>query len=718
MGGAAMLSGLGASGATPQYQAQQQQMMQTHQAYMQQQQQQFLQAPQAQQPGAMAGSAGNDGSMLARLRAASQSREARGTLGLGSISGIAPDESEMFLSRAEQQALFGPTMIKPDQMKIPMSQAGNFPMMTAENMAGYAQMQGEFKIERGFAGMDRAQMFSVCNPQKAKGGDYIQYTVFGFDKLGKFEIFRRYSDFAVLRELFVERWPGLYIPPLPGKRKVGNTKVEFVEERCFLLNMFIRQLARCPYLAESEEFYIFVRPSQVNLQRELALLPRLAPEAHLHRIQAYFSFIGGISDSQIMGQNNQIMNFAAQASKMLEFLNRFKAHIDQMEGDFEQALWSSQQMNGMLRTYEATLIESYGDGKKRARPLGQGPGQVSDYDDHYMVFEAVQNADMRTELEELPTKMQNPFTVMRRWLKFELLDLQAILEAIKKKNEMEKRRQAKVTQRNEEKEELWKMKEGQSTLRSFFMGKDAKINRITELTNSVGSAEKDIECLSLLHKIIVLQLNQAAIQFFKRDKFTTYNHTVNLYAAKQIENNTIRMDVFQKVNQLNNATLNQYEEKKRMEESTDQTRVAEKLRPATEEGITQPPKQKREPQRRDGGEEESNRPVRDGGYMNADTSAHPEMLLEDLQREVAADQPAEDAASAFGRSEQVDGAERSALLRYDIAEAEDGDVIDGLGAGREVNPLMQSERRPDSATLKKNTEVEIPIEANRSVRVE
>ena len=174
-------------------------------------------------------------------------------------------------------------------------------MMTADNMEGYAQMQGEFKIERGFAGMDRAQMFSVCNPQKAKGADHIKYTVFGFDKLGKFEIFRRYSDFAVLREIFVERWPGLYIPPLPGKRKFGSTKVEFVEERCFLLNMFIRQLARCPYLAESDEFFIFVRPAQVNLQRELALLPRLAPESHLHRIQAYFSFIGGISDSQIMG---------------------------------------------------------------------------------------------------------------------------------------------------------------------------------------------------------------------------------------------------------------------------------------------------------------------------------------------------------------------------------------------------------------------------------
>ena len=48
---------------------------------------------------------------------------------------------------------------------------------------------------------------------------------------------------------------------------------------------------------------------------------------------------------------------------------------------------------------------------------------------------------MRTELDQMPQKMTNPFTVMRRWLRFELLDLKAILAAIEKKNEMEKRRQ-------------------------------------------------------------------------------------------------------------------------------------------------------------------------------------------------------------------------------------------------------------------------------------
>ena len=132
--------------------------------------------------------------------------------------------------------------------------------------------------------MERAQNFQVCNPAKAKDGDYIIYTVLGIDRLGSFEIERRYNDFYILRELFVDRWPGCYIPPIPEKQSFGNTKNQFIEDRCFLLNMFLRQLARCPYLCESEEFYVFVRPTQSNIQRELMLIPRLSPENHLNRI--------------------------------------------------------------------------------------------------------------------------------------------------------------------------------------------------------------------------------------------------------------------------------------------------------------------------------------------------------------------------------------------------------------------------------------------------
>ncbi len=40
--------------------------------------------------------------------------------------------------------------------------------------------------------------------------------------------------------------------------------------------------------------------------------------------------------------------------------------------------------------------------------------------------------------------MQNPFTIMRRWLKFEIYDLEAIIDAVDKSNEMEKKKSAKV----------------------------------------------------------------------------------------------------------------------------------------------------------------------------------------------------------------------------------------------------------------------------------
>jgi hypothetical protein len=170
----------------------------------------------------------------------------------------------------------------------------------------------------------------VADPRKAKNGEHIVYVVRGREQsLGYFEILRRFSDFLALRTAFVDRFPGLYIPPIPSKKSIGNTKPEFVDERCFLLNMFIRQLARCPYLVESQEFQIFVKPQIIaNLQRELSLLPHMSPENHLHRIQKFYSFLGEINDTQILNQNNEILGFQAQAVKMLEFLKRFKNHID------------------------------------------------------------------------------------------------------------------------------------------------------------------------------------------------------------------------------------------------------------------------------------------------------------------------------------------------------------------------------------------------------
>jgi|LakMenE18May11ns_1017448.scaffolds.fasta_scaffold6983439_1 hypothetical protein len=67
------------------------------------------------------------------------------------------------MSEKENQELFGTGSMKPDVMKIPnMQQLSS--MVNMEEPEDYSQLVGEFKIEKGFAGQQRAAHFSVTNP--------------------------------------------------------------------------------------------------------------------------------------------------------------------------------------------------------------------------------------------------------------------------------------------------------------------------------------------------------------------------------------------------------------------------------------------------------------------------------------------------------------------------------------------------------------------------
>ena len=81
---------------------------------------------------------------------------------------------------------------------------------------------GQFIIYKGFVNSELKEMFDVNTP-RASSDDHIEYSVKGIDlKNGPFTIKRRYSDFYALRKCFVERFPGLYVPPVPKKKYYGS----------------------------------------------------------------------------------------------------------------------------------------------------------------------------------------------------------------------------------------------------------------------------------------------------------------------------------------------------------------------------------------------------------------------------------------------------------------------------------------------------------------
>ena len=90
-------------------------------------------------------------------------------------------------------------------------------------------------------------------------GNHVTYTVIGYDNDGPFKGSRRYNDFHSLRACIMARWPGIYIPPIPPKKKIGNKEYGFIEERRYFLQRFLCKLASQEFILASEEFKIFSR---------------------------------------------------------------------------------------------------------------------------------------------------------------------------------------------------------------------------------------------------------------------------------------------------------------------------------------------------------------------------------------------------------------------------------------------------------------------------
>jgi sorting nexin-1/2 len=77
-------------------------------------------------------------------------------------------------------------------------------------------------------------------------------------------VLRRYSDFVWLQERLSKERAGAILPPLPEKQAVSRFSPEFIEERRFQLELFLRRIAVHPELYDSPSFTTFLRADDVT----------------------------------------------------------------------------------------------------------------------------------------------------------------------------------------------------------------------------------------------------------------------------------------------------------------------------------------------------------------------------------------------------------------------------------------------------------------------
>jgi hypothetical protein len=83
------------------------------------------------------------------------------------------------------------------------------------------------------------------------------------------------------------------------------------------------------------------------------------------------------------------------------------------------------------------------------------------------LFENPANVAVRKDFDTLMSQLTNPFTLMRNWLKFEILELEAIFEALAQRNEIEKRFREILQKYQDGVDELRKLETGGLNMQSF-----------------------------------------------------------------------------------------------------------------------------------------------------------------------------------------------------------------------------------------------------------
>ena len=107
-------------------------------------------------------------------------------------------------------------------------------------------------------------------------------------------------------------FPGLYIPPVPGKKVVGNKDFKFILERRYFLERFFLKISAKPYLINSREGKVFTRPNLDHQKPTSALRLVNSLIESVPDIESLLQKLAQETPTQICNKYKEIFNLTPQ----------------------------------------------------------------------------------------------------------------------------------------------------------------------------------------------------------------------------------------------------------------------------------------------------------------------------------------------------------------------------------------------------------------------
>ena len=347
---------------------------------------------------------------------------------------------------------------------------------------------------------EAAQPLFVSDPVFNKEGvtGFTSYTLQG-SKLPE-PLSRRYRDFDALRRKFIDRWPGVFIPNIPHKKKVGNKDKELVGLRIEMINRFLKKLSKIDYLFNSDEMELFLQNSS-NVSKTLDSIKEDTYEELLKKYASVFTDYDDNFDT-ITGKKDQD-EFAKKLSENYPKLRAFRMFIAQEKERFKDIQKNYLVIINNLSIYEKEVVNTFVNN-----------------DENKLVFYNMKNIDLCKNISNAQEKVINPYDRLYEAITEDYLDTEAMqeaLESLKKLQDDYNKLTKNLTSTNITLNDL---QAGKSNIKSMlsFKGREEKISG---LMMEKEKLEKDIENLGQVIKIATFNM-QNQIKNFKNVSLEHY----------------------------------------------------------------------------------------------------------------------------------------------------------------------------------------------------
>ena len=329
----------------------------------------------------------------------------------------------------------------------------------------------------------------VCDPVKNKDGvkNYTSYTLKG-SRVPE-PLNRRYRDFDALRKKLVERWPGVFIPNIPHKKKVANKSQRIITMRVEMINRFLKKLCKLDYLANSEEMELFLQNSS-SVTKTLEGVKVEPYDELLKKYSSAFTDYDENFDTQAGKEDQE--KFGKKLIDIHQKIKNFRAIVANAKERYKDDQENYLNVINMLSLYEKESLNSFVNN-----------------DENKLIFFNMKNVDLYKHVSNTQEQVINPYERLYDAITEDYLDIEAMSESLETLKNLQ--------------ETYNKISRNYNSINTQIneLQSKAKSKKLTKLMNEKESMEKDVNDLGQVIKIATFNM-QNTINNFKTISLDNY----------------------------------------------------------------------------------------------------------------------------------------------------------------------------------------------------